>query len=220
LVRPKRMESEKQIKKEIIAIGRRLSEKGLVCARAGNLSARLDKNNIFITATGAALGELNNSDIVKVRLQGKAGPQKNRKQPSSELPLHSLIYKTFSANIVIHCHPPLVNAYFAVFKSLKALTFETRFYLKEIPVVEKKSLTVTKPKAVICALKKNSLVVIRNHGVFSMADGFRQALYPIEILQEAVKVAAVAKLFKKRSLDKIDREIKKRLLAKKNKKNK
>jgi L-fuculose-phosphate aldolase len=208
------MKSKKQIKKEIIAVGKRLFEEGLVCAMAGNLSARLDKKNIFITATGAALGDLKNSDILKVRLEAKAGPQKSKKQPSSELPLHRLIYKSFPAKTVIHCHPPLVNAYFAVFKSLKALTFETRFYLKEVPVVKQKSLTVTKPKEVISALKQNSLVVVRNHGVFSIADGFKQALYRIEILQEAVKVAAVAKLFKKRSLDKIDREIKKCLLDK------
>jgi len=210
------MKSEKQIKKEIVSIGKRLFDQGLICARAGNLSAKLGKKNIFITATGAALGDLKNSDIVKVSLEAKARPHASKKQPSSELLLHSLIYKNFPAKTVIHCHPPLVNAYFAVFKSLKALTFETRFYLKEVPVVRQKSLTVTNPQEVIRALKKNSLVVVKNHGVFSMADGFKQALYPIEILQEAVKVVAVAKLFKKASLDKIDREIKKCLLAKKN----
>ena len=193
-------------------MGKKLVESRLVTARAGNLSCRLDAKSILITVTGSELGNLKYSDIVKVSLESGVSA-KAKKKPSSELPAHSLIYKNFPCQAVIHCHPPLTNAYFAVLPRLKVLTFETRFYLKEVPVVEQKGLNVTRVDLLIRALQKNKIAVVKNHGVFSIADTFSQALAPVLILEEAIKVTAVARLFKKKALDKIDRQIKKCLLS-------
>jgi L-fuculose-phosphate aldolase len=198
----------------MIAIGKRLAEAGLVCASSGNLSARLDSSNILITATATKLGDLEYSDILKVSLD-KSVPYGAKRLPSSELPMHRSIYQNFGCRVVIHCHPPLANGYFAVASELKILTFEARYYLNKIPVIKQTGLNVTDPDKVIQALKKNSLVVVKNHGVFSVGDGFQQALDPVLILEEAVKVAAIARLFKKNALDKIDRGIKKCLLSRK-----
>ena len=205
---------EKTIKRQIIAIGKTLADSGLLTASAGNLSAKLDPGKIFITATGSELGRLKNSDILKVDLDYNSCDNAS-KRPSSELPMHSLIYRNFPCRVVIHCHPPLTNAYFAVMPKLKVLTFETRFYLNDVPVIKQKNLNVTDPGSVIRALKISKLVVVKNHGVFSIADTFHQALNPVLILEEAIKVAAVARLFRKKTLDQIDREIKKCLLLRK-----
>ncbi len=187
------------LKEEIIKVGLRLYQIGLAVARSGNLSCRLDESNILITATGTCLGELKPSDIVKVNLATLA--VEGAVKPSSELPLHSLVYKNFSAQIVIHAHPPLINAYFAVNSTLKALTFETKFYLGEVPVIPQETPTVTDPKPVIEALKSNSLVVLKNHGAVAIADKFSDGLAILEALEEAVKTCAVAKLFKADILD-------------------
>ena len=50
--------------------------------------------------------------------------------------------------------------------------------------------------------------MIKNHGVVSIADKFSDALYLIESLEEAVKTASVARLFKKEILDDLDQELK------------
>jgi L-fuculose-phosphate aldolase len=208
------MQREDILKKQIIGIGKRLYALGLLTARAGNLSCRLDRDNILITASGSCLGDLAPADIIKTGTLPQA-VGKGKKRPSSELPVHSLIYRQFPGNkIVLHCHPSLVNAYFGVYKSLKVLTFETRYYLGDIPVVEQGTLTVSRPQLVIEALNKNSLVVVRSHGVFSIGNDFQAALERVEILEEAVRVAAVARLFKKKSLDILDRQIKKSLSRK------
>jgi len=127
---------------------------------------------------------------------------------TSEFPLHSLVYKNFPSKVVIHCHPTLINAYFAVYPDLKPITFETKLYLGNIPVVEQDTPTITKPELVINALKESSIVVIKNHGVISIADKFSDALYIIETLEEAIKVAAVARIFKKDIFDELDKGIK------------
>ncbi|MDP2830842.1 MAG: class II aldolase/adducin family protein [Candidatus Omnitrophota bacterium] len=198
--------SEHELRLEIIKVGKRLYAVGLAVAKSGNLSARLDNENILITASGAALGQLKENDIVKVNLaSGKfeAGPN-----PSSELPLHSLVYKNFTAQAVIHCHPPLINGYFAVTKRLKAISFETKFYLGDIPVIPQETPTVTAPAPVIAALKTNNLVILKNHGTVAIADKFQDALSITEALEEAVKSAAVARLFDKNILDDLDLALK------------
>jgi len=194
--------SEKDLKLEIVKVGKRLYEVGLAVAKSGNLSARIDEENILITATGTFLGQLKEEDIVKVNLASAkfSGDIK----PSSELPLHSLVYKNFSAKVVIHCHPPLINGYFAVAKTLKAMSFETKFYLGDIPVIPQETPTVTSPELVIAALKTNNLVVLKNHGTVAIADKFEDALSITEALEEAVKSAAVARLFDKDILDNLD----------------
>jgi len=199
----------KVLKKQIINIGKKLCRSGLVAGRAGNLSARLDKNNLLITATGCALGNLKCSDILQVNLTKKK--EAKVKPVSSEFPLHSLIYRSFSSKVVIHCHPPLTNAYFCVYPSIKALTLETRFYLGEIPVVKQKTPMVTKPEAVIAALKKAKLVVLKNHGVVCVGESFDVALSLIETLETAVKVVVVARLLQQKKPDSLNKKLKKYL---------
>ncbi|MCM8782745.1 MAG: class II aldolase/adducin family protein, partial [Candidatus Omnitrophica bacterium] len=190
---------------KIINIGKKLYQLRLVFGSAGNLSLRLDSKNILITSTGACLGSLNIKNIIKVDIT-KAKPDK---PVSSEYPLHTLIYKNLPVRSIIHCHPPLTNAYFSIYKDLKNLTFESAFYLGKIAVIEHRALTITKPQKVIAALKDRNLVVVRNHGVVSVGKDFEEALRPIEILEESIKVVAVARLFDKKILDNLDKEIKK-----------
>ena len=56
--------TEKELRLEIIEVGKRLYAARLAVAKSGNLSAKLDAENILITATGTYLGQLIESDIV------------------------------------------------------------------------------------------------------------------------------------------------------------
>jgi len=197
------------LKNEIIRVGKRLYSQGLAVAKSGNISAKLDDENILITANQSFLGSLVSEDIVKVNL--KSNKTESDRDPSSELPLHSLVYKNFPSKVVIHCHPPLINGYFAVTSNLKALTFETKFYLGEVPIVNQDTPTVTKPDEVIKALKANNLVVLKNHGAVVISNNFDEALSLVEALEEAVCTAAVARLFDKSVLDDLDKPLKEKL---------
>ncbi|MFA5149332.1 MAG: class II aldolase/adducin family protein [Candidatus Omnitrophota bacterium] len=202
---------ERALKKEMIKIGQRIYQTGLAVAKSGNISVRLGAENILITATGTSLGNLKYRDIVKVNLD--TGKSCGKIQPSSELSLHNLVYKNFNARVVVHCHPPLINGYFAVTSDLKALTFETKFYLGNVPVIGQETPTVTQPGPVIEALRTNSLVVLKNHGTVAIADKFSDALNITEALEEAVRTIAVAKIFKQDILDELDKTIKQDLTA-------
>jgi L-fuculose-phosphate aldolase len=200
---------ENNLKKEIIDIGKKLYDLRLVVARSGNLSARIDDNNILVTATGASLGSLSYDDILRIDLSS-SNDVKNECL-TTEFPLHNLVYKNFSNAVIIHCHPTLINAYFAVYPDLKALTFETKLILGNVPVVEQDTPSITKPELAVEALKISNIAVIKNHGVVSIADNFSDALYLIEVLEEAIKTAAVARLFNKDILDTLDKDLKENL---------
>lgn len=204
------MADKEQLIKQISAAGRVLARLGLVTARAGNLSCRLDAKRILITGSGTALGRLTPADIVTVDLVSGAAVGRRTRKPSSELPLHRRIHQTFSDSAVVHCHPPLINAYFCIYPDMRYLTFESRYYLGELPVIDQKTLTVTDPEPVLEALKNSGMVVARNHGVFSRADNFNDALERVQILEEAVRVYALARLFNKDKLDALDKELKKK----------
>lgn len=200
---------EKAIRDEIVNIGKKLYALRLVVGRSGNLSARLDENTILITATGLSLGNLSSDEIIKVDLKNEEDLK--NKRLTTEFPLHRMVYENFPHKNIIHCHPTLINAYFAVCPELKTLTFESKLYLGNIPVVEQDTPAITKPELIIEALKASNLVVAKNHGVVSVADKFSDCLYFIETLEEAVKVAATARLFKKDVLDDLDKALKENL---------
>lgn len=200
------MVKEMQLKQEIIEIGKRLYDFRLVAAKGGNLSARAKGDLILITSSGSCLGELKQADILQVDLSSDAGD--NPKGLSTEFPVHSLIYRNFPAQAVIHCHPPLINAYYSIYDELKSITFENKLFLGNVPVVIQTTPNVSQPEKVIEALKTNNIVVIKNHGVVCIADKFAQALYLIEELEEAVRMAGFVRLFAKDKPNEFEQELK------------
>lgn len=197
---------ERKIKKEIINSGKKLHALHLVAGSSGNISASLGKGKILITATGTTLAGLSARDIIEVDLSNQQ--DLTDKRLSSEFPLHRLIHEVLPDRVVIHCHPVLANAYFAVYSDLATLTFESKVYLGNIPVIPQETPAVSKPELVVEALKTSNLVVLKNHGVVCVANNFKSGLNLIETLEDAVKMAAVARLFKKDILDNLDKALK------------
>ncbi len=58
-------------RKEIIAAGRLLWEKNLASGLNGNISRRVDKDTILLTAHGTCLGNLEAKDILGMNLDGE-----------------------------------------------------------------------------------------------------------------------------------------------------
>ncbi|MBU2540502.1 MAG: class II aldolase/adducin family protein [Candidatus Omnitrophica bacterium] len=206
---------EQQLRQEIIKIGKRLYDLRLVVAKGGNLSASLGSDLILITASGCCLGQLKEKDILKVNLTQARSIED--KALTTEFSLHSLIYKNFKFKTVIHCHPPLINAYYSVNDSLENITFESKLFLGKVPQVKQATPNISQPQDVIEVLRLSNIVVIKNHGVVCMHESFDEAFYLIEELEEAVRTAAVARLFKKENLNLLNQQLKQTLSPPKSK---
>ena len=181
------------LRQEMIDICRSLFQGKLVIGRSGNVSLRLDERTVLITSHGVSLGYLTPEELLEMDLEGKIISGKG--ELSTETSLHLAIYNELSANAVIHAHPTFTTAFYTAGKRLEPLTYELTFALGEVPVIPQDTPTVTDTKPVIQSLKTNNIVVLKNHGVVSVGESLRDAFLLIDMLEEAVKMTSLAKLF-------------------------
>ncbi len=164
----------------------KLYEQKYVLGRCGNISKRLDDDNIEITSHDCYLGHLEDKNILKSDLKGtvlgSAGTL------TSEKNIHLAVYKSLpEIEVVIHAHPGYTNALFYTGIPFNHYSMETRFYLGNVPVIPQKTVTI-EVEPVIEALKNNNIVVLKNHGVIAVGKTFLEAFSLIEILDEQCKI--------------------------------
>jgi L-fuculose-phosphate aldolase len=90
---------------QLAACGRELLARGLLSQTSGNLSIRLPGGTVLITPSSMDYDLIEPSDIVAVRLDGTivAGSR----PPSSETPLHCLVYaERPDVSAIVHTHSP------------------------------------------------------------------------------------------------------------------
>lgn len=185
--------SIKELKTNLIAIGRLLWEKDLVSGLNGNISARVEGDMILLTAHSTCLGLLHEKDILAMKLDGQLLEEGS---VSSEKLLHTEIYKNFpEVSAVIHTHTTFTNAYFSKHENFTPSTFEAKFYLGEVKSIEQKTPSVTEAAPVIEDLKNNNITVLRNHGVVAMGKDLFDCFLLIQGLEEAVKIDALSRLY-------------------------
>ena len=181
-----------KIKKEIIEIGRRLYDKDMAGAAAGNISIKAGED-IFITSHGVCLGFLREEDVLKIDLKGKI--VEGGGGISAETPLHLALYKNVDIKCIIHSHPVYANGYFASQNKFKATTFEAQLILGDVAAIEQSTPTVTDIDSVIEALKIQNIVVLKNHGVVAVGSELKDAFSLTELLEDSIKIATIAKIW-------------------------
>lgn len=89
---------------DIIAAATHFYRQGWMVGTAGNLSARLEDNSFWITASGRFKGDLKESDLIRVYSDGKIEESLDLK-PSYETVIHQTIYHLFpEAQACYHIH--------------------------------------------------------------------------------------------------------------------
>jgi L-fuculose-phosphate aldolase len=159
---------EESVVEEIIAAGERLNDLGLTPGNAGNISVRTGRG-MLITVGGVNKGELSKDDVVEVvDFDFRTANVVGRREPSSEVPMHWLIYQSYPmANAVVHVHD--MNAVRNAGKLKLALGVHS---------TEKPSNYGTQDQAfqVINALEHSQYAVIREHGIVCMGQNLGEAL--------------------------------------------
>jgi L-fuculose-phosphate aldolase len=93
------------VRAELVAYGRKLLQLGLLSQTSGNLSVKTADGSIYITPSSMEYNLIEEADIVVV------GPDGSRRQghraPSSETPLHCLVYQSRpEVSAIVHTHSP------------------------------------------------------------------------------------------------------------------
>src|ERR1700686_1661584 len=85
------MPSQFQSRSEIVKTGKMLHHRGYIAACDGNLSVRLNKNQVLVTPTGMSKGSMKSADLVIVDMSGRK--LTGRRDVTSEIGMHLLIYR-------------------------------------------------------------------------------------------------------------------------------
>lgn len=170
---------------DLMRFGKKMVERGLVSAHAGNISKRIG-NSILISMHGSMLDELEGK-IVQVRLDP---PSPLDHIASSELPMHRVIYRQTEAMAVFHGH-----GRFSIIESLTADAVhitpedsESAYYLPVIPIVEGKSGTEELGHAAAVALKEHRGALLRGHGVVTKGASVEEAYAMLAIIEQACHI--------------------------------
>ena len=103
------MEAQSE-RREVVAVCRRLYERGLIAGPDGNVSVRLASGRLLVTPSGMSKGELTESDLIIIEPDGRhvAG----RPRASSEVRIHLRIYERRpDVRAVVHAHPPVATGF-------------------------------------------------------------------------------------------------------------
>ena len=173
-----------KLEREIIDWGRRLFERRLISGWGGNLSCRAGKERFWITGQHAPLGFLSTKNLVQIDANGEAIDKKQR--PSSETPMHTAIYAGTDAGAIVHVHPPAVLAFSLTHEKFVPVSFEEKYTIGEVPIIEQDTPTVTRPEKVVAELRYHSVVIIKGHGTVAVGKNFQDAFLLTDLLEEAV----------------------------------
>lgn len=181
-------------KQLIIKYGKQLGIKNMSPATSGNISVRYGEN-VLITASETALGDLYEEDIVQIDINAnKIG---DGKKPSSEKNMHCAIYqKRPDINAIIHCHSPYVSAFAVCHEPInKPIISENVFYFGEIPVAPY-ALPGSKQlaKNVSDLFDKHNAILLANHGIIIGAKDLKTAYYLCETAETVAQIFINAKI--------------------------
>jgi L-fuculose-phosphate aldolase len=183
-----------EIRREIVAFGKKVYEKGLVSATDGNISVRVMSDRLMITPSGASLGNLNTEDLVYADLTGQV--LAGRGKPSSELPMHLEIYRHRPhVNAVMHAHPPFTTAFTVAGESLASPVLpEVVIMFGEIPVAPYGTpASEESAQSILNLIPDHDVIVLDHHGAVTLGKSLEDAFFKMEKLEHAASTLLAAK---------------------------
>jgi L-fuculose-phosphate aldolase len=170
-------------REEVAAAARRLAADGLVAGTSGNLSAR-SEGLVAMTPTGAALADLQPSEVTVVDLDG--GVVDGALAPTSEADLHLGVYRRYDAGAVVHTHAPVATALSCVLEELPCLHYEMLLLGGSVRVARYETFgTPELADAVLEALEGRTAALMANHGTLAFGADLAGAVRATELLEWA-----------------------------------
>lgn len=164
-----------RFKKEIIDASKYLLQLQFNIGSEGNISYR-QKNEIYITPSGIKTSNLKPKDISKVDLNGKV---LNKNKPSSEILLHSWIYRNHKdIRAVVHSHSKWASILSCMRISISSFHYMVaEFGGNDIKCSKYATFGSEKlSKYVNKVLHKRKGCLIANHGQVTIGDSLEEAV--------------------------------------------
>jgi ribulose-5-phosphate 4-epimerase/fuculose-1-phosphate aldolase len=196
--------TEQAIRDAIVKWGKSLFERNLTAGSSGNMSVRLD-DGYLVTPTNSCLGFLEAERLSKLDPQGKPV---SGDAPTKELPLHFAFYERRpQSRAIVHLHSTFATALSCLSDidpgdAIPPITPYVVMRVGRVPVVPYTRPGGAEIKPLIERLAaEHAAVLLRNHGPVVAAASLDAAVFAIEELEEAAKLAIITRGMAVRMLD-------------------
>ena len=184
-------------RREIIAMGKLIYDKGYNSGKDGNISVRINDENFLITASGALLGFLREEDIILIDKDGTVIDGNTDKKPSSEITLHTGIYRERKdVNAVIHAHAP-----YCISLSMLDIDTEKDLYsvaYGPVPITEIALPSTSESwEKIRPFVNKWSKAILKRHGAVSWGKNLMTSFVKLEEMETFAKCLVNAMAVKK-----------------------
>jgi L-fuculose-phosphate aldolase len=188
------MSDVNELKEAICEIGDRIYKRGFAAANDGNISVRLNENEVLCTPTMHCKGFLTPEDICVVDMNGKQiGGTKKR---SSEALLHLEIMQARpEVKSVVHCHPPHATAFGVAREPIpQAVLPEVEVFLGEVPIAPYETPGGKKfAETILPFVKQTNVIILANHGTVSYGESVERAYWWTEVLDAYCRILLLAR---------------------------
>jgi len=172
----------------VIDAGNKLVAEGLVARTWGNVSIRINENQMLITPSGKRYEEIGMRDIVLVDLN--THKYEGDIKPSSEYKLHTEIYRSRpKVNAVIHTHQMNASTVAAAGRSVPPILDDQAQIIGPDVRVAPYALPSTKKivRETVKALKGRMAALMANHGAVCIGRDIDEAFVVAQVLEKACK---------------------------------
>ena len=179
---------------EIVRICHRLYDRGLIAGTEGNVSARLSTDVILATTAGTCKGDINESDIVALTLDGQ--PLEPTRIPSTEIRMHLALYEQRpDVAAVVHAHPPAATGFAVAGLDFMAPVLPELLVLTgPVPLVPYgQPGSADLPARIVPFARDHDAFLLANHGATTVGKSLDEALHRMESLEQAARIILAAR---------------------------
>ena len=183
-----------QLSEEIIQVARALHAKNMLAAADGNISYRLNEEEILITPAGKAKAHLHADEMAIITLDN----QIIKGNPSSERLMHLSVYQQCpKARCVIHAHPPRAIAWTIARPESTELPgecfSELILSLGRIPIASyARPGTQAMGEGLKSFLPECRVIILARHGALTWGEDLQEALNGMERLEHSAEILLYA----------------------------
>ena len=167
-------DTDRDLRRAIIAITRSLDEAGLVPNKSGNVSCR-SAGGFLITPAGVRYADLMPEQIVELSPDGSPDPAGPR--PSSEWRMHEAIYALRpEAEAIVHTHSPHATALACAGRGIPAFHYMIALAGGDIRCMPYATFgTAELAVTAVRGLEDRRATLLANHGVVALGASLRDA---------------------------------------------
>ena len=180
---------ERAARRDIVAICRRVYERGWIAATDGNVSVLLGADRVLATPTGINKGTMKEDDLIVVDRQGRK--ISGTRPPSSELKMHLAAYdERPDVRAVVHAHPTNCIAFSLAGVSLaQCLLPEIVFTFGSIPTTAYTTPTTDEVPAEIRRwLRDFDAMILDRHGSLTVGPDVHVAYDKLERMEHVAEI--------------------------------